>query len=70
MLLTFVVNLVLFGPTFETPTNTEEVLAGGIVFQKEGKIRITERFTNVEFLVHEDSTSRTLYKVDFAIRVL
>ena len=51
MLLTFVVNLVLFGPTFETPINTEEVLAGGIVFQKEGKIRITERFTNVEFLV-------------------
>ena len=52
MLLTLVLNLVLFGPTFETPINTEEALAQGIIFHKEGKILITEKFIiNAEFLV-------------------
>ena len=51
MLLKFVVNLVLFWPTFETPINTEEALAQGIIFHKEGKILITEKFINAEFLV-------------------
>ena len=51
MLLTFVMNLVLFGPIFETPINKEEALAQGIIFYKEGKILITEKFINVEFLV-------------------
>ena len=50
MLLKFVVNLVLFWPTFETPINTEEALAQGIIFHKEGKILITEKFINAEFL--------------------
>ena len=51
MLLTLVLNLVLFGPTFETPINAEEALAQGIIFHKEGKILITENFINAEFLV-------------------
>ena len=51
MLLTIVINLVLFGPTFETPINTEEALTQGIIFHKEGKILINEKFINAEFLV-------------------
>ena len=51
MLLTIVLNLILFGPTFETPINTEAALDKGIIFHKEGKILITEKFINVEFLV-------------------
>ena len=51
MLLTIVLNFVLFGPLFETPINTEAALAQGIIFHKEGKILITEKFINVEFLV-------------------
>ena len=51
MLLTIVLNLVLFGPTFENPINTEAALDKGIIFHKEGKILITEKFINVEFLV-------------------
>ena len=51
MLLTIVFNLVLFGPTFETPINTEAAVAQGIIFHKDGKILITEKFINVEFLV-------------------
>ena len=51
MLLTLVLNLVLFGPTFETPVNTEKALAQGIIFHKEGKILITEKLINAEFLV-------------------
>ena len=51
MLLTIVLNLLLFGPTFETPINTEAALDKGIIFHKEGKILITEKFINVEFLV-------------------
>ena len=51
MLLTLVLHLVLFGPTFETPINTEEALAQAIIFHKEGKIIITEKFINAEFLV-------------------
>ena len=51
MLLTIVLNLVLFGPNFETPINTEEALAKGIIFHKEGKILSTEKFINAEFLV-------------------
>ena len=51
MLLTIVINLILFGPTFETPINTEEALAQGIIFHKKGKIPITEKFINAEFLV-------------------
>ena len=51
MLLTIVLHLVLFGPTFETPINTEAALAHGIIFHKERKILITEKFINVEFLV-------------------
>ena len=51
MLLTIVLNLLPFGPTFETPINTEAALDKGIIFNKEGKILITEKFINVEFLV-------------------
>ena len=51
MLLTIILNLVLFGPTFDTPINTEADLAQGIIFHKEGKILITEKFINAEFLV-------------------
>ena len=51
MLLTIVLNFVLFGPTFETPSSTEEALAQGIIFHKEGKILITEKFINAEFLI-------------------
>ena len=51
MLLTFVENLLLFGLTFETPINTDKAQAQGIIFYKEGKILITEKFINVEFLV-------------------
>ena len=51
MLLAIVLNLVLFGPTFETPINAEEELAQGKIFHKEGKILITEKFINAEFLV-------------------
>ena len=51
MLLTIVLNLVLFGPTFETPIITGEVLAQGKIFHKEGKILITEKFKNAEFVV-------------------
>ena len=51
MLLTIVLSLVLFGPSFETPINTEAALTQGIIFHKEGKILITEKFINVEFLV-------------------
>ena len=43
MLLTFVVNLALFGPNFETQINNEEKLAPGIIFHKEGKILITKK---------------------------
>ena len=51
MLLTFVINLVLFGLNCETLINTEEALAQGIIFHKEGEILITEKFINAEFLV-------------------
>ena len=51
MLLTLLLNLVLFGPTFETPIYAEEALAQGIIFHKEGKFPITEKFINAEFLV-------------------
>ena len=51
MLLTIVLHLVLFGPTFETPINPEAALTQGIIFHKEGKILITEKFINAEFLV-------------------
>ena len=51
MLLTIVLNLLLFGPTFETPINTEAALDKGIIFHKEGKILISEKFINLEFLV-------------------
>ena len=44
-------HLVLFGPTFETPINTEAALTQGIIFHKEGKILITEKFLNAEYLV-------------------
>ena len=82
MLLTIVINLVLFGPTFETPTNTEEALAQGIIFHEEKKILITEKFINAEFLVpfpriqlfgttpSRDPTSRTLNEMDYTVRVL
>ena len=51
MILTIVLNLVLFGPTFENPINTAAALDKGIIFHKEGKILITEKFNNVELLV-------------------
>ena len=51
MLLTIVINLVLLGPTFEISTNTEDALFQGIIFHKEGKILITEKCINAEFLV-------------------
>ena len=51
MLLTIVINLVFFCPTFETPINREEALAHGIIFHKKGKIFITEKLINAEFLV-------------------
>ena len=51
MLLTIVLNLLLFGPTFETPINTEAALDKGIIFHEEEKILITEKFINVKFLV-------------------
>ena len=51
MFLTIVLNFVLFGSTFKTPINTEEALAQGTIFHKEGKILITEKFINAEFLV-------------------
>ena len=79
MLLRFVVNLVLFGPTFETPINTEKAPAQGIIFHKEGKIIITEKFINVQSLVptnlyststSRDSTSPTLNKMGYKISVL
>ena len=51
MLLTIVINLVFFYPTFETAINTEEALAQGIIFQKKRKILVTEKFINAEFFV-------------------
>ena len=51
MILTILLTLVLFGSTFGTPINTEEALAQEIIFHKEEKILITEKFTNAEFLV-------------------
>ena len=51
MLLTFVINLLIFEPTFETPINTEKALEQGIIFHMEGKIVITEKLVNAEFLV-------------------
>ena len=51
MILTIVLNLVLFGLTFENPINTAAPLDKGIIFHKERKILITEKFINVEFLV-------------------
>ena len=51
MLLAIVVNLVLLGLTFETPINIEEAVTQSIIFHKEGKILITEKIINVEFLV-------------------
>ena len=52
MLLTFVINLeLLFGASFETPINTEEGLTQAIIFHKDGKILITDKFINVEFLI-------------------
>ena len=43
MLLILVVNLALFGPTLETPINTEETLAQGIIFNNEAQMLITEK---------------------------
>ena len=63
MLLTLVLNLVLFGPTFETPINTEEALTG-LIFHKEGKILITEKFINAEFLVPFPRYNLTVRQVD------
>ena len=81
MLLTIVINLVLFGPTFETPINTEEALAQEIIFHREGKILITEVhkcgvFSPVSPLQFystkpsRDPTSRTLNEMDYSVRVL
>ena len=64
MLLTIVINLVLIGPTFETPTKTEEALAQGIIFHKEGKILITEKFINAEFLVPFPRYNFTIRQVE------
>ena len=51
MLLAIVVILVFLGLTFETTINIEEAVTQGIIFHKDGKILITEKFINVEFLV-------------------